>query len=149
LDNGNTLISWGSTIPTLTEVRPDKKKVLEISLTPGVFSYRAFKYKWKDGSDGQIIPSGFYLNQNFPNPFNPSTSIKFGIPSLNSNNAVVNVRLAVYDIVGREVAVLVDENLAPDSYRAEFDGSNLSSGVYFYKLIAGDFIESKKMILVK
>ncbi|MCI0450053.1 MAG: aryl-sulfate sulfotransferase [Chlorobi bacterium] len=149
LDNGNTLISWGSTNPTVTEVRPNKSKVLEISLPPGVFTYRAFKYKWKEGSDGQIIPSGYYLNQNFPNPFNPSTSIKFGIPNLNSNNSSVHVKLKVYDIMGREVAILVDENLSPDSYRAEFNGSNLSSGIYFYKLIAGDFTESKKMVLVK
>jgi len=149
LDNGNTLISWGSTNPTITEVKYNKTKVLEINLPQGVYTYRAFKYKWKEGGDGQIIPGDFYLNQNFPNPFNPSTSIKFGIPNLSSNNFPVNVKLSVFDILGREVITLVDESLTPDSYRAEFNGSNLSSGVYFYKLIAGDFIESKKMVLVK
>jgi hypothetical protein len=149
LDNGNTLISWGATNPTITEVKYNKTKVLEISLPQGVFTYRAFKYKWKLGNDGQIIPGTFYLNQNFPNPFNPSTSIKFGIPNLNSGNSTVNVKLTVYDILGKEIATLVDESLPPDSYRAEFNAGNLSSGVYFYKLIAGDFTESKKMIFVK
>jgi photosystem II stability/assembly factor-like uncharacterized protein len=89
------------------------------------------------------IPNGFSLSQNYPNPFNPSTKIKFEISKLSG------VKFVVYDASGREVETLVNEQVKPGVYEADFDGSNLSSGVYFYKLIADDFIETKKMILVK
>ncbi len=89
------------------------------------------------------IPAKFSLMQNYPNPFNPSTNIRFSIPQSCS------VKLAVYDGIGREVAVLINSNYEPGDYELDFDGSRLSSGVYFYKLQAGDFTEAKKMILSK
>lgn len=89
------------------------------------------------------IPSKFILKQNYPNPFNPSTAIKFSIP------VKLTVKLRVYDITGREVATLVNKELTSGAYEFLFDGSQLSSGVYFYKLEAGEFIDTKKMILVK
>jgi subtilisin-like proprotein convertase family protein len=89
------------------------------------------------------IPKQFTLFQNYPNPFNPVTKITYGIPEQSF------VKLTVYDIVGREVSKLVNEMKLPGIYNASFDGSNLSSGVYYYKIEAGDFIQNKKMILVK
>jgi hypothetical protein len=94
---------------------------------------------------GNEIPKSMKLSQNFPNPFNPTTKINFDIP------AGVNglVRLSVYDISGQEVAQLVNSNLKPGKYEYTFNGINLASGIYFYKLQAGDFISTKKMILIK
>jgi hypothetical protein len=85
----------------------------------------------------------FSLSQNYPNPFNPNTRINFDIPKQSE------VKIIVYDILGREVATLVNEQLKHGTYEVEFDGSNFSSGVYYYKLIAGDFIVTRKMVLVK
>jgi hypothetical protein len=89
------------------------------------------------------IPDAFKLEQNYPNPFNPSTTITFNIPKANI------VELKVYDILGREVANLVSGFKQPGVYRVDFDASGLSSGVYVYRLKAGDFLESKKMTLLK
>ena len=95
-------------------------------------------------------PDNYVLEQNYPNPFNPITKIKFAIatPHLNKGGQG-GVSLKVFDITGHEVAVLINENLKPGNYEVTFDGSNLSSGIYFYKLSAGDYIQTKKMILIK
>jgi hypothetical protein len=85
----------------------------------------------------------YKLFQNYPNPFNPSTKISYSIPETDL------VTLKVYDVLGNEVATLVSENKPVGSYEIEFDGSELTSGVYFYRLQAGSFIETKKMILMK
>jgi uncharacterized lipoprotein YddW (UPF0748 family) len=90
-----------------------------------------------------VIPQDFQLEQNYPNPFNPTTTIEFRIPSSDL------VSLKVYDVLGREVATLVDRELAPGSYQIQFDGSNLPSGVYIVRLIAGSYSESRKMLLIK
>jgi len=79
------------------------------------------------------IPKIYLLSQNYPNPFNPQTKTK----------------LLIYDLLGREITTLVNEELRPGTYEAEWDGSNYSSGVYFYKIISGDFTETKKMVLMK
>lgn len=89
------------------------------------------------------IPNKFSLEQNYPNPFNPATNIKFNLPKSSQ------VKLAVYDVTGKLVAELVNENLKAGSYIADFDASHLTSGVYFYKLLTNDFIETRKMILIK
>ena len=154
LENGNTLISWGSTNPTLTEVKPDGSKALEISFSTGVFSYRAFKYSFGSGFTGidpvnGEIPGNFSLYQNYPNPFNPVTKIRFSIPAGGNMSRPVSSVLTVYDALGKEVQVLVNEQLMPGSYEADFDGSRLSSGIYFYKLTSSVFSEMKKMVLVK
>ncbi|HSP87743.1 MAG TPA: T9SS type A sorting domain-containing protein [Ignavibacteriaceae bacterium] len=93
-------------------------------------------------------PNIFSLSQNYPNPFNPSTKIKFEIPGQARNDNVL-VTLKIYDILGREVATLVNEEKPAGIYETEFNASNLSTGIYFYQLKAGDYIETKKMILVK
>lgn len=92
------------------------------------------------------IPKEFMLHQNYPNPFNPSTRIKFEIPAISTE---VQSQLNIYDALGREIAVLVNESLKPGIYETVWDDSNQPSGIYFYRLTAGKYSESKKMILIK
>jgi len=89
------------------------------------------------------MPEGFELYQNYPNPFNPVTHLEFGISDLGF------VTLKVYDMLGKEVKTLVNENLKAGRYKFEFDGNNLPSGIYFYKIESGNFISTKKMMLIK
>ncbi len=89
------------------------------------------------------IPKEFSLSQNYPNPFNPITHFEFRIADFGF------VKISVYDVLGREILVLVNEKLKPGTYEATFNGSNLASGVYFYKMITADFADSKKMVLIK
>jgi len=91
----------------------------------------------------QNIPTKYALEQNYPNPFNPSTKIEFQIPASGL------VHLKVYDILGREVATLLNEELQPGNYKIDFDASDFASGIYFYTMNAGSFVSTKKMILVK
>ena len=92
----------------------------------------------------------FDLTQNYPNPFNPTTTIEYSIPNVGMLNATSsNVRLIVYDVLGRKVTTLVNEKQTPGNYSVKFDASNLPSGIYFYTLRAGDFVATKKMILMK
>jgi len=94
------------------------------------------------------IPESFMLYQNYPNPFNPNTKIVFSIPPEGAQY-IEPVQLIVYDILGREIATLVNEVLQPGTYEVEFYGSNYSSGVYYYILAVGDNKETKKMVLIK
>lgn len=89
------------------------------------------------------IPNGYSLSQNYPNPFNPSTNITFDIPKSSF------VELKVYDITGKLISTLVNENLSPGSYNFNWNAANLSSGVYFYTLKSGEIISTKKMLLIK
>ncbi len=93
--------------------------------------------------ENEKIPIEYALQQNYPNPFNPTTTIKYQIPELSF------VTIKVYDVLGNEIAILVNEEKAVGSYEVEFDGNQLTSGIYFYTLAAGSFRESKKMILLK
>ncbi|HEY3250438.1 MAG TPA: Omp28-related outer membrane protein [Ignavibacteria bacterium] len=88
-------------------------------------------------------PNVYNLEQNYPNPFNPTTNIKFTIPKDG------NVTLKIYDMLGNEVETYLNEFVKAGVYKAEFDGSNLASGIYFYTLRASDFVDTKKMTLVK
>jgi len=99
-------------------------------------------------SISQNVTDNYLLKQNYPNPFNPQTKIKFDIPS-NVKGQTSNVKLIIYDLLGREVTTLVNEELKPGTYEADWDGSNYSSGVYFYKIITEGFVETKKMVLMK
>jgi len=85
----------------------------------------------------------YSLSNNYPNPFNPSTTIKFQIPELSI------VTLKVYDVLGNEIAILVNEEKPAGNYEIQFDATAFPSGVYFYKLQAGSFVETKKMVLMK
>jgi hypothetical protein len=94
-------------------------------------------------NENLYLPVNFALGQNYPNPFNPVTNIRFDIP----RDAFV--RLSVFDILGREVEVLVNQQLKPGTYKYDWHAEKYSSGLYFYKLLTNDFIDVKKMILVK
>jgi hypothetical protein len=97
-----------------------------------------------------ISPREFVLLQNYPNPFNPRTVINYTVGGVGGQGSGAgNVRLAVYDLLGREVAVLVNENKPAGSYEAQFDGTGLSSAVYMYRLTAGEHVASRKMVLTK
>jgi Secretion system C-terminal sorting domain/Domain of unknown function (DUF5122) beta-propeller len=95
------------------------------------------------------IPSSYELFQNYPNPFNPTTKIKFSVPLNKGGNRGLSVTLTIYDILGKEVEVLVNQQLQPGTYEVEWNAANYPSGVYFYKLTAGDYSETKKMVLIK
>jgi hypothetical protein len=89
------------------------------------------------------IPESYSLMQNYPNPFNPTTVIKWSLKE------AAFVTLKIYDVMGREVGTYVNEKLNIGIYETTFDGSDLSSGVYYYKLQAGNFTDTKKMMLIK
>jgi hypothetical protein len=89
------------------------------------------------------VPGQFALAQNYPNPFNPSSTIEYTIMKGSQ------VTLKVYNMLGQEVSTLVSERLAPGRYTSRFDGSKLASGVYFYRLTAGTFVQTKQMVLIK
>jgi len=97
---------------------------------------------------GNIIAGNFSLSQNYPNPFNPKTIIRYSIPS-KANGQLSIVKLLVFDNLGKEIVTLVNEKQNAGSYSVEFNGENLSSGIYFYKLSAVEFTETKRMILLK
>ncbi len=92
---------------------------------------------------GTVVPSVYSLGQNFPNPFNPSTVIRYQLP------VISNVVIKIYDVMGREVETLVNERLQAGTYETSFDGSGLNSGVYFYRLTADGFSETRRMMLLK
>ncbi|MDQ7816896.1 MAG: two-component regulator propeller domain-containing protein [Melioribacteraceae bacterium] len=89
------------------------------------------------------LPADFKLYQNYPNPFNPSTTISFSLPWSQF------ITLKIYDILGIEISTLVNEEKQPGNYKIKFDGSNLSSGIYYYQISAGQFVETKKFVLLK
>jgi hypothetical protein len=134
------------------------------NFTIGLFQKASYRIacviytKWIDAGGLTVIVdnkndilSGFNLSQNYPNPFNPSTTIKYSIPSVTASETKQSqlVTLKVYDLLGNEVVTLVDEEKPSGSHEVYFNGANLSSGIYFYKLQADSFIETKKMILLK
>ncbi len=136
---------------------------IDENLSAGDYQYRLKQIDF-DGSfeysniiDVEIIsPSGFVLAQNYPNPFNPTTIIKYTIPfvtlrwqSHRQAQGYILVSLKVYDVLGNEAAALVNALQPAGNYEVEFDASKLSSGVYYYQLKAGDFVETKKMILLR
>jgi len=119
--------------------------VTGLSFTPQNQDVVIIKYTQLVGisSTNSEIPERYSLEQNYPNPFNPSTKIKFSVP------AESNVKIKVYDIMGKEVAVVADENMKAGNYEINFDASSLSSGTYFYNLETDGFSATKKMILAK
>jgi len=98
----------------------------------------------------KTTPNEISLWPNYPNPFNPTTGIRYAVPGTrDQGSGASNVKLAVYDLLGREVSVLVNERKAPGSYTETFDASGLASGVYLYRLTAGSFVLTRKMVFVR
>ena len=145
LDNGNTLISWGTANPTVTEVTASGKKVYEMSFDEGVYTYRAFRYEWPPviaSVQRTLTPAQYRLAQNYPNPFNPSTTIQFSIAQQS------HVKLEVFDMLGQRIATLTDGERPAGDYSERFDGTRVASGVYLYRLRAGSFTATRKMLLI-
>ncbi|MEO8514660.1 MAG: T9SS type A sorting domain-containing protein, partial [Ignavibacteria bacterium] len=92
---------------------------------------------------GDILSNIYSIFQNYPNPFNPVTNIKFDIPKRS------NVKISIYDILGKEISVLVNEEMNPGTFEVNWDASNFPSGVYFYKIVTDNYSESRKMVLIK
>jgi hypothetical protein len=125
-----------------------------------VFSINAIEY-WRDTLVIQVAsavgiverhesPMKYELGQNYPNPFNPTTTIEYTTGGTrNQGSGISEVRLVVYDLLGREVAVLVNEMKTPGTYEVTFDVSRLASGVYLYRLTAGEFIQTRKLLLLR
>jgi len=95
------------------------------------------------------LPTNFTLHQNYPNPFNPTTKIKFTISSVKTTRRVVFTTLKIYDVLGNEVATLVNEEKPAGSYEVNFDATELTSGIYFYQLKAGIFVQTNKMVILR
>jgi hypothetical protein len=130
-DKNNYLILFGNTIDSI-----------------GIGYHRLWKYHIEGittavREESPVTPNNFALAQNYPNPFNPATTINFSVPTCGF------VSLKVYDLLGREVATLVNEELSNGNYHAKWDASGMSSGVYIYTLQTETFVSSKKMILAK
>ena len=131
-----------------TSTKPNNYNWSE-KVQPGVYSYRLKqldyngKFEYSKSIEVTINPALFSLNQNYPNPFNPVTTIGYSIP-VNGH-----VSLKVYDLLGKEVASLVNENKPAGSYQVEFDAGRLSSAYYIYELRSGNLVQIKKMILLK
>jgi len=128
----------------LTEVNSmEAVEVIPIRFTVISKSEKEIPDKLFKENSGEQLPDKYELFQNYPNPFNPSTTIKYNLPEV----SVVIIK--VYDVLGREVSSLVNELKQPGKYEINFDASSLSSGTYFYRIQAGSFIETKKMVLLK
>ncbi|MCL6097622.1 MAG: T9SS type A sorting domain-containing protein [Bacteroidetes bacterium] len=148
-NNGNSWYEVGNNLPsTLASSLNDF-----IAATPTYLFYynsnttSVYRYPIQTASavekNDAIIPQEFSLSQNYPNPFNPATKISFTLPSSS------NVSLKVFNTVGQEVSELVNGNLEPGNYSVDFNASKLSSGIYFYKLATNNFVQVKKMLLMK
>ena len=120
------------------------------SITSGSYAYRLKQvdnggtYKYSDETEVIFgVPSAFTLSQNFPNPFNPTTHISYAVPE------AANVKISVFDVLGREIKTLMNEEKQPGNYSIEFDAARYGSGIYFYRIQAGNMNETKKMIFMK
>jgi len=155
IDNGQlTIDSWsriGNVKGNGTTNEPRDYTFTDKNLQSGNYKYRLkqkdfngnFEYFELDGAVSIGIPDKFSLSQNYPNPFNPVTNLEFGISNLGF------VSLKIYDVTGREVVTLVNEIKEPGYYTIKFNAANLASGVYFYRMTAGDFVGVKKMVVLK
>lgn len=140
----------GCSVTTLTVIGDDIYAGGNFFSAGGVYANNIARYSCSGtitsiGDDNTIdtIPQQFQLSQNYPNPFNPTTTIRYNIPKAGF------VKISVYDILGQQIKVLVNEEKNPGVYEVKFDGKNLASGIYFYTIKTGNFIQSKKMILIK
>jgi hypothetical protein len=121
----------------MNKVEKEMRRMEDMALT-------TLDFRNESVSAGRIsIPLQYRLEQNYPNPFNPVTNLEFSISKTGF------VSLKIYDILGKEIRTLVSEIKQPGIYKIEFDGSSLASGIYFYRMESADFIDTKRMILIK
>ncbi|RMF59353.1 MAG: T9SS C-terminal target domain-containing protein [Calditrichaeota bacterium] len=152
LDGLRALSFDGSTLTNTAHINPGSD-TRDVAVGPdGVIytadaqaGWHAFTYEVATGINDEVgfSPESFSLSQNYPNPFNPATTIRFQLPQSGF------VSLKVYDLTGREVAVLVKEQKPAGTYQVSFDAGQLASGVYFYRLKSGEFQQTRKMLLVR
>ena len=109
----------------------------------GYSETRSFNTSVTDINEEKNIPHEFSLAQNYPNPFNPSTTIQFALPNESFT------KLEIFNAIGEKVSTLVEEILSAGTYKYEWNAENLPSGIYFYRLIASDFVQTKKLLLMK
>ena len=131
----------GNQVCTMVRVRQSDGTIVVGTHGSGVYSAKYVKVAVDNSTSS--IPTSYALSQNYPNPFNPSTTINFALPSPN------HVKLAIYDAAGRKVKEVVNRDYEAGDHSVKFDASNLASGIYFYRIEAGSFVESKKMVLLK
>ena len=150
-------VTIGSVKGNGTTTSPNNYTYVDKLTDAGKYFYRlkqidfGGKYEYSQTVEVNWSPfTSYKLEQNYPNPFNPTTTIGFGIPaSLNPSKGGTMVTLKVYDVLGNEISTLVNEEKEAGYHSIDFNGSDLPSGVYFYKLTAGNFINTKKMILLR
>jgi hypothetical protein len=136
---GHSTLQWRSVTPSQTGAFNDAAALV----TRGtLFSFDTILLGIIGSTPG-TLPTEYSLSQNYPNPFNPSTTIKYGIPRASA------VTLRVFNSLGQQVAVLIDRTQDAGFHEVKFDGSAMASGVYFYRLKAGDYVETKKLVMVR
>ncbi|MBS1518696.1 MAG: T9SS type A sorting domain-containing protein, partial [Bacteroidetes bacterium] len=159
-------LAWVDEVPSFGTVNPSGNQNVSVNFYTAGLSIGTYEGYLKIGSNDPVtpnknvkvklnvgpvgiennvlgIPSEFRLDQNYPNPFNPSTRISYAVPK----ESFVSIK--IFDILGKEVMSLVNENKQPGYYDVQFNASNFASGMYFYKIEAGNFTETKRMILLK
>jgi hypothetical protein len=147
LDKDSLLVSQFATPPNILNIntlyfwRVNAYNIGGPSGWSNVFVFRSLVTDINQVTD--MIPDSYKLYENFPNPFNPTTDLRFDIPTSSI------VRITIYNSMGKEITKLVNEKLNAGRYQAQWNASDVSSGVYFYKLTAGDYNDVKRMILVK
>jgi hypothetical protein len=116
----------------------------EVTIQSGLFSFLDLgRYVTSAGPEERSVPLVYFLYQNYPNPFNPSTTIRYALPNKS------NVTLTVYNTLGQRVALPQNGEQEAGYHEVQFDGRNMASGVYFYRIHAGDFVETKRLLLVR
>ena len=128
---------------------PEMPRIVPVFVPPSLIKALLASLIRTDDQNGiEILPQKFHLSQNYPNPFNPTTTISFSLPTRS------DVTLTVYNILGQEVAEIVNQSLPAGEHQIDWDGkdangSSVSTGIYLYRLVTDDFVESKKMVLLK
>jgi hypothetical protein len=136
----------GSPTPTVTSQNPTVTTPASTSGTGGILTTICITGIQPVSIE---IPASYILYQNYPNPFNPVTKIKFDIPVVNGHDHSLQIRLVIYDILGREITTLVNEQLQPGTYEVEWNAGNLPSGIYYYRLTTDIYTETRKMVLIR
>jgi probable HAF family extracellular repeat protein len=143
------LLTYGSSLLSANAISPDGRYIVGAGINYNVVGGRGEAFLLDTQAPTSVEQGlnvekpNYQLNQNYPNPFNPTTTISFSLPKRE------HVTLKVFDVLGREVATLVNEELNPGEHSVVFNAQNLTSGVYFYRLRAGSFVEQRKMVWVK